>query len=571
VPQNPARFRGADPAQTAPRWDTPAAAPGGATVPAPPVFVKTTDSNEWVAKTLRVQARYARVLVVQGSGTPPGEVAVTPLDLNATGPPGPGVSYPVNASFRTLQEASTAAMGGDLVAVMPGTYQGFSVDRKPDAGDGRFVHFRAMGKPGEVTIDRGCAQDPKWMILVHRAHHVIIEGFNLAGPNDDAGANPRGPNAGIFIDGDFGNSSRLAHHVAVIGNFSHHHRMWGLHSTDTHSVLIQDNLFSHSAREHGAYVSDGSDNYVIRRNVFFSNRGSGLQCNVDPLASLEETMKHPAMAGHPRMQETQAWAEAALRAATERFGAHGFPDGRGYNFIIEGNVMNGNGRSGGAAINLAGVRESLIQNNLVYGNQASGVAMWDNANPFDAERVKNGPKSAAEMKGPEILPIFGCYGNVVRNNTVVSSVKGRPSLLIGNGSWGTRARNNILVNDREPSIEVTDTGIWRTDAGFNVVNTVAYEGVPGALKPAALNAPEGNGTQLGMTQQRLAAELERAGAEPWVSIEGTWWLLNPKRPSFRPKKASRVLAGRGDARDMPAQDLTGVRRSAADIGAYAAR
>jgi hypothetical protein len=33
--------------------------------------------------------------------------------------------------------------------------------------------------------------------------------------------------------------------------------------------------------EHSAYVSDGSDNYVIRRNVFFGSNVSGLQCNLD--------------------------------------------------------------------------------------------------------------------------------------------------------------------------------------------------------------------------------------------------------------------------------------------------
>ena len=77
-----------------------------------------------------------------------------------------------------------------------------------------------------------------------------------------------GPWAGIMLDGDFARSSKLTHHVAVLRSFSHNHRMWGLHSTDTHTVLLQDNLFALSAMEHSAYVSDGSDDYVIRRNIF---------------------------------------------------------------------------------------------------------------------------------------------------------------------------------------------------------------------------------------------------------------------------------------------------------------
>ena len=97
-----------------------------------------------------------------------------------------------------------------------------------------------------------------------------------------------------MLDGDFGRSGKQTHHIAIIGNFSHNHLKWGLHSTDTHTVLIQDNLFALSALEHSAYASDGSDNYVIRRNVFFGSRSSGLQCNIDTVSSFHELLKHPA-------------------------------------------------------------------------------------------------------------------------------------------------------------------------------------------------------------------------------------------------------------------------------------
>src|SRR5262249_5473522 len=150
----------------------------------------------------------------------------------------------------------------------------------------------------------------------------------------------KGPWAGIMLDGDFGRTGKEAHHLVIARSYSHHHVNWGLHSTDTHTVLIQDNVFAASAREHSAYVSDGSDNYVIRRNVFFGSYASGLQVNLDPKASLAEVAKHPALRGHPHMRPDRAWAEGLLEAATERFGEHNFPDGRGVNFIIEDNVIN---------------------------------------------------------------------------------------------------------------------------------------------------------------------------------------------------------------------------------------
>jgi hypothetical protein len=81
-------------------------------------------------------------------------------------------------------------------------------------------------------------------------------------------------------------------------------------------------------REHSAYVSDGSDDYVIRRNVFQGSRSGGLQVNLDPEASLQETMKHPALASAPPPYVgTRAWAEATLARAARLFGEQGFPDG----------------------------------------------------------------------------------------------------------------------------------------------------------------------------------------------------------------------------------------------------
>jgi len=74
-----------------------------------------------------------------------------------------------------------------------------------------------------------------------------------------------------MLGGSFRLSSTLTHHIVILNNFSHDHNKWGLHSTDTHTVLMQGNLFANSREEHGAYVSDGSDNYVIRQNVFMGN------------------------------------------------------------------------------------------------------------------------------------------------------------------------------------------------------------------------------------------------------------------------------------------------------------
>ena len=82
------------------------------------------------------------------------------------------------------------------------------------------------------------------------------------------------------------------------------------------------------------YLSNSGDRPVVRGNVAHDNAASGIQLNADA-----------TMGG----------------------------DG-----IIEGNVIYGNGVLGGASINLGGVEDSVIRNNLVHDAHASGIALFQN-------------------------------------------------------------------------------------------------------------------------------------------------------------------------------------------------
>jgi hypothetical protein len=541
-----------------------------AQTPPSPVFYKTANSDEWVRNTLHIQRKYTRVLLVDGFGTPVKTVQVTALELNKGKADQQKVArlYPVSAVFRSIQEAADAARGGDLVAVMPGTYSGFVVGDKSDAGDGRYIHFKAMGKPGDCVINRASERDRDWMVLLQAAHHIIVEGFNIAGATGP-GMKLVGPRAGIMLDGDFGRSGKQTHHIVIAGNFSHNHVKWGLHSTDTHTVLLQDNLFALSGQEHSAYVSDGSDNYVIRRNIFFGSNSGGLQCNIDSVSSFHELLKHPSLRDYRPEEPTRAWALGLIKLAAEKFGPNNFPDGRGLNFIIEENVVNLNGKAGGGSFNLAGLQESVIQNNLIYGNFNHGIAQWDDMNPYDEAYVTPGPTLPEQVKSPSDLPLWGCHSNMIRNNTVLMNNKGRAAMQSRNGSWGTLMRNNIFINDQPSSIEIFNTSIFRLDARFNVVNTVSYTEMPDALKVLAIALPEGADTWSSVTREKIAGEFVRYGEEPWVIIEGNWWRLNPDRPDFRPKADSKMLAHRGDHFTVPQHDLAGNLRHGPSIGALA--
>src|SRR5437870_9934018 len=98
--------------------------------------------------------------------------------------------------------------------------------------------------------------------------------------------------------------------------------------------------------------------------------------------------------------------------------------------------MNENGRVGGGSLNLAGLQDSLIQNNLIYDNLNHGIAQWNDANPYDEAYVAPGPLLPEQVRGPDDLPLWGCHDNIIRNNTVLMDNHGRSAMQARNGSWG---------------------------------------------------------------------------------------------------------------------------------------
>ncbi len=259
-----------------------------ATVPAQ--FAIAGSSDAWVHASLQVQQGFERLLLVDGSNTPARSAAVPPLAFDATVPPAPELPRRANLVFATLQEAVDASRGGDVIAVMPGTYQGFVMGKRPGVGQGQYIRMVALGPPGAVKIDRAApgATDPRWMAYFRTAQYVIFEGFHLVGQSKPGEPAPDTAWAGVFLDGNFGESGEMAHHIALVRLFSHHHARWGMHSTDTHTVLVQDSFFGFSGSQHGAYVSDGSDDYVIRQRQRQGRCGRPQLRLDEPLADPEQ-------------------------------------------------------------------------------------------------------------------------------------------------------------------------------------------------------------------------------------------------------------------------------------------
>jgi parallel beta-helix repeat protein len=130
-------------------------------------------------------------------------------------------------------------------------------------------------------------------------------------------------------------------------------------------------------------------------------------------------------------------------------------DGIISNAILSGNRIYNNAMpnstfptlGGGSGINMDGVQNSRIENNLVYGNHASGISLY-------------------MIDGAQ-----GSKNNVVVNNTVYEPSDGRWALNIQSGSTGNTTLNNILISDHSfrGAIDISTDSMSGFASDYNVV------------------------------------------------------------------------------------------------------
>jgi hypothetical protein len=257
--------------------------------------------------------------------------------------------------------------------------------------------IRALGPAANVvkTTDRSDNRDT---IHVLFSSYVVLDGLRSSGAN----------RAAVRID--------QADHITVRNGTFGNNATWGIFTDFCDDLLLEGNECFGSGTQHGIYVSNSGDRPVVRWNRLHDNAGCGVQLNAD---------------------------------ASQ--GGDGIITGA----VIEGNVAWNNGTAGGAAINLDGVQSSIIRNNLLFGNHASGIALFQ----IDG---------AAGPSGDEVL-----------NNTVDMPTDGRWALLIKSAvttSGPITVRNNVLVhrNTARGGILWGDaTDVAATDSDYNVLDAVS--------------------------------------------------------------------------------------------------
>jgi hypothetical protein len=195
--------------------------------------------------------------------------------------------------------------------------------------------------------------------------------------------------------------------------------------------------------------------------------------------------------------------------------------------IVERNTIFGNGAGGGSALNMDGVQDSILVNNLLYDNHASGISLY-------------------KIDGAE-----GAKNNDVLNNTILQPSDGRWALNIQGGSTGNTARNNILLNQHSfrGSISISAD----SQAGF----TNDYNAVKDRFSTMTIRA-----------SHRTMANGDRAGyAFVCRAVRG----LIRQSSALRLSRAGSPAIDKGTALLAPAIDLAGALRprgAGFDIGAY---
>jgi hypothetical protein len=371
-------------------------------------------------------------------------------------------------AWATLQHAADTVAAGDTVHVADGNYAGFDI-RKDGTGDDP-ITFVADGAAAAITSENPETPDG---INIENASYIVVDGFVSNGHT----------RAGM--------RAALSHHITFRNNRCGNNGVWGIFTGFVDDLLIENNETYGSIDEHGIYVSNSGDRPVIRGNHTHDNNANGIHMNGD---------------------ESQGG------------------DGLISEALVEDNVIHGNGNAGGSGINMDGVTDSVVRNNLLYDNHASGISLY------------------------RIDGAAGSTGNLVINNTILSASDGRWCINIIDSPNNT-LRNNILYT-------------YHSFRGVIVIDAASAPGFSSDYN-SLMNrmSPDGDATILDLDDwQALGYDANSFVATP------TQHFVNPATDFHLLTTSPAIDAG--TSVNAPGDDIEGNARpvgAGVDIGAYEAQ
>ena len=319
------------------------------------------------------------------------------------------------APFATIQHAANLAGVGDSVDVRAGTYAGFLI-----TGTGTSLAWLVYHGEAGATVNSPATTGLNHNVVIHiegsasdRHEYIVIEGFTV---------DPSGGTAGRSCVGMQCDQEGVGH--VIVRNCTLRNPLtWGIFTGYVGDMLLENNICDGAAQQHGIYVGNSADRITIRGNICRNNHDCGIQDNADP-----------SLPGDHVSSEC----------------------------VFENNFCSGNGVGGGAAINMASVRHSIFRNNVLVGNLAGGIAMWDNATDT----------------------MWGSKDNDICGNTIVQASTGRYCINLQNGSHGNSFHNNILFHPGTRGCFDIGSDCLPIYSDYNILGddgTTSLDGIVGTL------------------------------------------------------------------------------------------
>ncbi|HEY1074080.1 MAG TPA: right-handed parallel beta-helix repeat-containing protein [Patescibacteria group bacterium] len=304
------------------------------------------------------------VVATLSKNIPP--LAATTSRILTVSPGGSTTSTVCSTSIpcRTIQQAIDLSTPGDTIEILPGVYKAFKVMNKSD------LTIRAQSSDVTVLADPNLYSGAL-VVRIDNSHHITLEGISATNAASAGGMNGRG----AFIT--------LSNYITLRNNTFLNNEDDGVTTGNSHNTLIEGNTFFNSTH-HGLYISNSSDNITIRKNKLYNIAGSALQVNA---------------------------AENGLSGE----------DGISTNVLIEQNTIFNSGQG----MNLLGIQDSTIRNNLLWGNVGTGIVL-----------SRDDDACARAPEGPKNINVF--------HNTVIMGGGARYPIQIKESLGPIRIKNNIF-------------------------------------------------------------------------------------------------------------------------------
>jgi len=287
-------------------------------------------------------------------------------------PTGNDSSNGLSAPFLTVKRALSALRSGDTLLFRSGTYV---------AGGWVEVPNVTLRGEGEVILD-GSSSSSRDGLTVSETSGVTLEYLKFRNCK----------RKGLFVALTNGLTIRGCEFANNVGD--------GLLTGNCSDVLVENCVAANNGY-HGLYLSQSGDRLRVLNNRSYGNPACGIQIN--------------AIQGSPVASNPEQ-------------------DSLSKDVQVIGNTIYGCGSRGGAAIQLMGVRDSLIANNLVYGNLSGGLSMWDDG-------------AGAS---------YACKNDRIYHNTFLFAAnQGRYGVLASTGCTGIEVANNIIAAGAGPAFDLS--------------------------------------------------------------------------------------------------------------------